>query len=86
MRSLTLSLPQAPEGLILAWERLLRLFVVAVFGAAAVGKLFDISGFERSIASAAPWLPLSLLLGVALVLIVVELLITASMLSERWLR
>lgn len=86
MRSLTLSLPQAPEGLISAWERLLRLFVFAVFGAAAVGKLFDISGFERSIASAAPWLPLSLLLGVALVLIVVELLIAASMLSKRWLR
>ncbi len=86
MRSLTLSLPQASQGFASAWKRLLRLSVLAIYGIAAVGKLLDLSGFERSIASAVPWLPVSLLLGVALGLIVVELLIAASMLSERWLR
>ncbi len=70
----------------LLWGRLLRLYVLAVYGVAAIGKLFDLSGFERSIASAASWLPTSLLLSIALLLITIELLVAAAMLSERWLR
>lgn len=70
----------------LLWSRLLRLYVLAVYGVAAIGKFFDLSGFERSIASAASWLPTSLLLSIALLLITIELLVAAAMLSDRWLR